>query len=127
VASGSRRGAVWRISPTPGKKDQDVARAQVEDPAHGFGRALGDRQDPGRDLRDFLIHVADLDRMAASPAFDDRASAEICGDRPTVEYRRQDRQFQLRADGLSDTADHGQGEVAAEVPLVELVEHDRAR
>ena len=58
-------------------------------------------------------------------AFHHGAIAEPAGDRFRGQRGRHHHQFQFRPDGLLHAADHGQGQVAVEAPLVELVEHDR--
>ena len=92
---------------------------------HGVGRALGDRPRTPRTHGRRVFQVADLDGVQPPAAFHHGAIAEPACDRFRGQRGRHDHDFQVRPDGLLHAADHGQGQVAVEVPLVELVEHDR--
>ena len=63
--------------------------------------------------------------MQPPAAFHHGAIAQPAGDRFRGQRGRHHHQFQFRPDGLLHAADHGQGQVAVEAPLVELIEHDR--
>jgi hypothetical protein len=64
--------------------------------------------------------------MQTPLAFHGLAAAQVSGDRLGVERGRHHDHLQLRPHRLTHAADHGQGQIAVQVALVELVEHDHA-
>ena len=127
-----REGTVERQDPDPlatGPGGQLAGRpADLLDPRqereHVAARGLGfDR--PG-DLDGQRLArrapIGHLDRVRPPLDPDDRRVAQELRDRPGVHRRRHHDQDQVVADRLADLAEHRQGQVGVQAPLVELVE-----
>ena len=71
-----------------------------------------------------FLDVGNLDRVQPAPAFHKGTSAQVSGDRAGIERGRHHDHLQVRPNRLPHAADHGQGQVAIETPLVKLVEDD---
>ena len=73
-----------------------------------------------------LVVVLDGDREGAPFSGQDDGVAERPGERVRVECRGHDGQAKVGAHGVLELAHHGEGDVALEMALVELVEHNDA-
>ena len=122
---GERRERLARASDLggAGQEHEHVARRRLaEDAAHRRARP-GRRAGPG--ARPPRREVVDRD-LEAPPLGAERAGAEEPRDRRGVERRRHRDEPEVGARGVLEAPQEREREVALEVALVELVEHDRA-
>ncbi len=113
-----------------GLRPPDLARAREEHQQVTVLVVAEKSADRARDLRRQRPIVGRgqvLDRDVEHPALaaDDVAADEI-GDRVGVERRGHRHHGQVRAVGLAQPAQPGEGEIGGDVALVQLVEHDHA-
>jgi hypothetical protein len=101
-----------------GEEDEDVT-GRIAKTVKGAGDLL-------LDGRGGVRRVLDLEREVAAFGAENASAAEKAGDGRGVEGRGHDDEAEIGARGLLEAAEEGEGEVAFEVALVELVEDDGA-
>ena len=102
-----------------GEEDEDMARSVAEAFERGGDLLLERRRGVGR--------VLDLERKVAALGAEDAGVAEVRGDGRGIQSRGHDDEAEVGASGSLEASQEGEGEVAFEMALVELVEDDGGR
>ena len=120
---GERRRSVHRFADfgSTGQKDQNVS-------ADFSGQELPHRRHHLRFERTIIRRGCILDGHLEELAFarDDGHVAEVSGDRGGVERGRHHHDLQIGPRGLAESPQQREGQIALQMTLVKLIEHDRS-
>ncbi len=120
VAAGGQRSGGRADLAHPGQEDQDVAAVRL---AQGLAHRVGDLRAQAGVARDAA--VAQRHRMRPAAGADHRSAIEEARHRRRIHGRRHHHQREVLAHRAPELGQPGEGEVAVEVALVELVEDHR--